>query len=146
MPSGSLQDAKASMIQDEAIPPTPGMQAPDQAQANSSVDSVPSISPGPRRQSTRSTRGVAPQRLTYEVRGQPSTAYYLTECFHKMIAGFVACVGQREHVQREFLAMMSSTDGTIYNWPRSLREYPMVFKAGNKQENSNSEGASGRNR
>jgi len=45
--------------------------------------------------------------------------------FHKMMAGFVHCVDQREHLQREFLAMMSSTDGTIENWPRSLREYPM---------------------
>jgi len=58
MPSGSLHDAKASMIQDEAIPPTPGMQAPDQAQANSSVASVSSTTPGLRKQSTRSRQEV----------------------------------------------------------------------------------------
>ncbi len=51
-----------------------------------------------------------------------------------MIAGLVASVDQGEHQQREFLAMMSSTDGTIDNWPRSLREYSMAFKAGNKQD------------
>jgi len=44
-----------------------------------------------------------------------------------MIAGLVACVDQREHMQREFVAMMSNTDGTIENWPRSLREYPAAF-------------------
>jgi len=49
-----------------------------------------------------------------------------------MITGLVASVDQREHLQREFLAIMSSTDGTIENWPRSLREYPMAFKAANK--------------
>jgi len=58
---------------------------------------------------------MAPERLTYEGRGQSTTAFCLTECFHKMIAGLVACVDQREHKQREFLAMMSSTDGTIEN-------------------------------
>ena len=71
---------------------------------------------------------MAPQRLTYEVRGQP-TAYYLAECFQNMIQGLVACADQREHQQHNFLAMMSSSDGTIENWPRSLQEYPMAFKA-----------------
>jgi len=51
-----------------------------------------------------------------------------------MIARLVACVDQREHLQREFLAMMSSTDGIIENWPRSLREYPMAFKTGSKKD------------
>lgn len=37
-------------------------------------------------------------------------------------------------MQREFVAMMSSTDGTIDNWPRSLREYPAAFKAGGKAD------------
>jgi len=50
-----------------------------------------------------------------------------------MIAGLVASVDQGEQ-QREFLAMMSSTDGTIETWPRSLREFSMAFKAGNKQD------------
>jgi len=68
------------------------------------------------------------QRLTcYKVRGQPTTAYYLTECFHKMIAGHVSCVDQKEHVQREFLDMMMSIwNGTIENWPKLLKEYSMV--------------------
>jgi len=132
--SVNLQDAEALRVQDEAILQTPEVQAPDQAPANFSVDPMPSTTPGLRRQSTRSTRGVAPQRLTYEVRGEPSAAYYLTESFHNMIAGLVASVDQREHMQREFLAMMSSTDGTIENWPRSLREYPQVFKAGSKKD------------
>jgi len=51
-----------------------------------------------------------------------------------MIAGLVACVDQREHMQREFVAMMSSTDGTIESWPRSLREYAAAFKAGAKAD------------
>jgi len=29
---------------------------------------------------------------------------------------------------------MSSTDETIENWPRSLREYPVTFNAGNKKD------------
>ncbi len=61
--------------------------------------------PPPVRQSTRRTRGMAPQRMTYEVRGQP-TSYFLSETFQQMILGLVACVDQREHFQREFLAMM----------------------------------------
>jgi len=51
-----------------------------------------------------------------------------------MIAGLVTCDDQVEHQQREFLAMMSSTDDTIENWPRSLREYPMDFRAGTNQD------------
>jgi len=39
-----------------------------------------------------------------------------------------------EHKQRELLAMMSSTDGTIENRPRSLREYPTAFKTGNEKD------------
>jgi len=51
-----------------------------------------------------------------------------------MIAGLVTCVDQMEHKQRELLAMMSSTDGTIENRPRSLREYPTAFKTGNEKD------------
>jgi len=77
------------------------------------VPVAPSASPTSRRP-VRSTRGMAPQRMTYEVKGEP-TAYFLAECFQSMIKGLVTCVNQREHQQREFLAMMSSTDGTIEN-------------------------------
>jgi len=60
---------------------------------------------------------MAPQKMTYEVKGEP-TAYFLAECFQTMIQGLVSSVNQREeHQQRVFLAMMSSTDGTIENWP-----------------------------
>jgi len=121
MPSVDLQDAEASRVQDDAIPQSPAMPDPADVTQDSPVGQV--TTPGPRR-TTRSTQGLAPQRLTYEVRGEPSTAYFLTDCYQKMIAGLVACVDQREHMQREFVAMMSSTDGTIENWPRSLREYP----------------------
>jgi len=55
---------------------------------------------------------VAPQRLTYEVKGQP-TAYYLVEPFQNMIQGLVACVDQRELQQCKFLPMMSISDGMI---------------------------------
>jgi len=126
-PAISQEDVQAPLVEEA---PAPSPQQPP-AQAASPAGTSPS--PATTRQSTRSTRGVAPQRLTYEVRGQPS-AYFLVECFHKMIAGLVASVDQGEHQQREFLAMMSSTDGTIETWPRSLREYPMAFKAGNKQD------------
>jgi len=52
--------------------------------------------------------------MTYEVKGEPT--YFLAECFQTMIQGLVSSVNQREeHQQREFLAMMSSTDGTIEN-------------------------------
>jgi len=36
--------------------------------------------------------------------------------------------------KRQFLAMMSSDNGTIKNWPQSLREYPTAFKAGNRSD------------
>ena len=121
MSSIDSQDSKASRAQDDAIPHSPAMPDPADITQDSPVGVNPT--PGPRR-STRNTQGVAPQRLTYEVRGELSTTYFLTDCFQKMIAGLVACVDQREHMQREFVAMMSSTDGTIENWPRSLREYP----------------------
>ncbi len=77
---------------------------------------------------------MAPQKMTYEVKGEP-TAYFLAECFQTMIQGLVSSVNQREeHQQREFLAMMSSTDGTIENWPWSLWEYSTAFKAGYKSD------------
>jgi len=76
---------------------------------------------------------VAQQRIIYEVKGQP-TAYFLAECFQTMIKGLVSCVNQREHKQREFLAMMSSTNWTSKNWPQSLSEYPTAFKAGYKSD------------
>jgi len=86
------------------------------------------------RQLTRSTRGVAPQRMrTYEVKGQP-TAYFLEQCFQTMIEGLVDSVHQWEYQQRELLAMMSSIKGTIETWPQSLREYPKAFKAGNNKD------------
>jgi len=53
-------------------------------------------SPVATRQSTRYTRGVAPQRMTYEVKGKP-TAYSLAECFLTIIQGLVSCVNQKEH-------------------------------------------------
>ena len=76
---------------------------------------------------------MAPQRMTYEVKGEP-TAHFLADCFQTMIQGLVTCVNQREHQQREFLAMMSSTNGTIKNWPQLLQEYPTAFKAANKSD------------
>ena len=51
-----------------------------------------------------------------------------------MIQGLVASVNQREHQQPDFLAMMSSQDGTIDSWPRSLWQYPQAFKAGTKKD------------
>ena len=57
----------------------------------------------------------------------------MSSSYQSMIEGLIASIDQREHIQREFLAMMSSGDGTIENWPRSLREYPAAFKAGQKR-------------
>ncbi len=60
IPSIDLQDAKASRAQDDANPYFPAMPDPADATINSPVD--PTTTLGPRR-STRSTQGVAPQRL-----------------------------------------------------------------------------------
>jgi len=109
---GDVQAPYWSLVEEAAV------NSP-QVSAEAPVEAQESPSAGPTRQSTRSTRGVAPQRLTYEVRGQP-TAYYLAECFHNMIQGLVACVGQKEYQQCEFLAIISSSDRTVENWPRSL--------------------------
>jgi len=98
MPSIDLQDAKASRAQDDAIPCSPAMPDPADVTQDSPVE--PTHTPGPRR-STRSTRGVAPQRVTYQVRGQPTT-YYLPECYY-MIKWLDAC-DQREYMKRKFLA------------------------------------------
>jgi len=114
MPSIDLQDAKALRAQDDAIPHSP---IPDPADATQDSPVEPTPTPGPRR-STRSTRGVAPQRVTYQVRGQPTsrstrgmvpqrvthqvrglpTTYYLSECLH-MIKWLVAC-DQREYEEK----------------------------------------------
>jgi len=48
MPSISLQDAKSSIVQDEVMSP-PGIPAPDQAQADSSVNPEPLTTASPRR-------------------------------------------------------------------------------------------------
>jgi len=97
MPSVDLQDAKALRAQDDAIPHSP---IPDPADAtqDSPVEQTPT--PDPRR-STRSTSGVAPQRVTYQVRGQLTT-YYLPEYYY-MIKWLVAC-DQRKYMKRKFLA------------------------------------------
>jgi len=91
MPSVDLQDAKASRAQDDAIPHSP---IPDPADAtqDSPVEQAPT--PDPRR-STRSTSGVAPQRVTY------LTTYYLPECYY-MIKWPDAC-DQREYMKSKFL-------------------------------------------
>jgi len=120
-----VEKAAAPSPQKHEAPVVQGLSPVAQASSNA-VDPI-------RGQSTRSIRGVASQRFTYEVKGQP-TIYSLVECFHKLIPGLVACEDQREHKQREFLVMMSSTDGTIEKWPRPLKEYPRVYKAGNKND------------
>jgi len=117
-----VEKAAAPSPQKHEAPVVQGLSPVAQASSNA-VDPI-------RGQSTRSIRGVASQRFTYKVKGQP-TIYSLVECFHKLIPGLVACEDQREHKQREFLVMMSSTDGTIEKWPRPLKEYPRVYKAGN---------------
>jgi len=89
--------------QEVEAPSSPQAPAQDTMAADPGPPSPPN--PPPVRQSTRRTRGMAPQRMTYEVRGQP-TSYFLSEPFQQMILGLVACVDQREHFQREFLAMM----------------------------------------
>jgi len=108
---------------EEMVPLGPPLQREeDQAPATIQPAEAPimEVAGSPRNPSSlRSTRGMAPQRMTYEVKGKP-TAYFLAECFQSMIKGLVTCVNQREHQQREFLAMMSSTDGKIENSPRLL--------------------------
>jgi len=122
----TIQPAEAQ-IEEVVAPGTPQAQLQDPVVPQADVSMAPSASPIPRRPTVRSTRGMASQRMTYEVKGDP-TAYFLAECFQTMIQGLVTCVNQREHQQREFLAMMSSTNGTINNWPQLLQEYLQLLK------------------
>jgi len=105
-----VEKAAAPSPQKHEAPVVQGLSPVAQASSNA-VDPI-------RGQSIKSIRGVASQRFTYKVKGQP-TIYSLVECFYKLIPGLVACEDQREHKQREFLAMMSSC-GTIEKWPRPL--------------------------
>jgi len=70
----------------------------DQVVPQADVPVAPSTLPTLRRP-VRSTRGMAPQRMTYEVKGEP-TAYFLAECFQTMNEGLVSFVNQREHPQK----------------------------------------------
>jgi hypothetical protein len=47
-----------------------------------------------------------------------------------MIEGLVLTANQREHGPIHELAMWSSIDGTIEDWPQQLTSYPAAFKAG----------------
>jgi len=106
----TIQPTK-TQTEEVVAPGTSQAQLQDPVVPQADVPVVPSASPTPRRP-VRSTRGMVLQRMIYEVKREP-TAYFLAECFQTMIEGLVSCVNQREHQQREFLAMMSSTNGTI---------------------------------
>jgi len=86
-------EAQVEVVEAPVVPQAP-LEAPVAAQDNLWI--APSAAPT--RQSARSTRGVAPQRMTYKVRGKP-TAYFLAEYFQTMIQGLVSCVNQRVHQQ-----------------------------------------------
>jgi len=126
-PTPDNQEAEAQVVQDVVVVPSPQKQAPVEGQASESLVAQALPSSIPTRQfSTRSTRGVAPQeRVTYQVRGQPTarstrgmatqemvtykvrgqpTVYCLSKCFNYMIQGLDACNNQREQMQKEFLA------------------------------------------
>jgi len=86
----TIQPAEAP-IEEVVAPGTPQAQLQDPVVPQADVAVLaPSASPTPRRP-VRSTRGMAPQRMTYEVKGEP-TAYFLAKCFQTMIQGLVTCV------------------------------------------------------
>ncbi len=107
-------------------PPTP----PSPRAVPPPVQNTPVVAaPQVLRRSARTTRGKAPTRLNYDVKGEP-TAYFNTLEFSQMIEGLVLTANQREHGPIHELAMWSSIDGTIEDWPQQLTSYPAAFKAG----------------
>ena len=112
-PTPDNQEAEAQVVQDVEVVPSPQLQAPVEVQALRYQVAQASPSSIPTKQfSTRSTRGVAPRRVTYQVRGQP-TVYYLAKSMHKILVEHIAYIDQREHQQSEFLPMTCSSDETM---------------------------------
>jgi len=91
------QEAKAQVVQDVVVVPSPQLQAPVEVQASRHLVAQASLCSIPTRQSK--TRGVASQRLTYQVRSQPTTNY-LFECYHMIKYAH----DQREYMPDTFLA------------------------------------------
>jgi len=110
-PTPDNQEAEAQVVQDVVVVPRSlQLQASVEVQTSRYPVALESLCSVPTRQTISTRRGVAPQRVTYQVRGQPTsrstrgmapqrvthqvrglpTIYYLSECLH-MIKWLVAC-------------------------------------------------------
>ena len=110
-PTPDNQEAEAQVVQDVVVVPRSlQLQASVEVQASRYPVAQESLCSVPTRQTISTRRGVAPKRVAYQVRGQPTsrstrgmapqrvthqvrglpTIYYLSECLH-MIKWLVAC-------------------------------------------------------